>query len=154
MITSNFSKKLESLVFVSVIFFALFFGTFRLSESPSVWYDEGFYVQSATNLAVSGQFGMHIVPDKIEQLSHITVGYPLIFPLAFSLKVFDTNILAARGLMVFFIVALLISAFFLIRKLYGSHYALGLLLLLATFPPLYGNGKSVLGEVPGLFYLM
>ncbi|NQV88627.1 MAG: glycosyltransferase family 39 protein [Parcubacteria group bacterium] len=154
MISANFSKKTEIIVLTLILVFTVFFATFKLSESPSVWYDEGFYVQSALNLASSGQSGLHIIPEKIEQISQITVGYPLIYPLALALKVFGENIVVTRGLMVIFILALLVGVYFLVRKLYGSYYALGSLLLLVTFPPLYGNGKSVLGEVPGLFYLV
>jgi 4-amino-4-deoxy-L-arabinose transferase-like glycosyltransferase len=41
----------------------------------------------------------------------------------------------------------------LIRELFGSGAAIWSLLALSSFGMLYGNGRSVLGEVPGLFFL-
>jgi 4-amino-4-deoxy-L-arabinose transferase-like glycosyltransferase len=38
--------------------------------------------------------------------------------------------------------------------LYGAAAGVGTLFLLASFAPLYGNGKSVLGEIPGLLFLV
>lgn len=55
--------------------------------------------------------------------------------------------------MAFFIFGFLLVSYLVSRRLFGTACALGGLLLLATFPPLYGNGKSVLGEMPGMFYL-
>jgi len=50
-------------------------------------------------------------------------------------------------------VALVATLFFIVRQLFDYRIAASALLLVASFPPLYGNGKSVLGEVPGLFFL-
>lgn len=134
---------------------AFFFATYHLTESPPVWYDEGFYLQSAANLASYGETGLRLTPDFIEPSSKFTsVGYPLIYPLALWFKVFGISIASARSLMVLFILGFLVASYFLARRLFGTAFALATLALLATFPPLYGNGKSVLGEVPGLFYLV
>jgi len=55
--------------------------------------------------------------------------------------------------MVVFMVGLILAAYYLVRKLYGDKIAIASSLLLATFPVFYGNGKNILGEIPGLFYL-
>lgn|SRR3989344_2332303 len=148
-------KKNEIAIFIAILFVAGFFATYKLTESPGVWYDEGFYVQAASNLATDGQMGLRIAPNFIEPSSKlISVGYPLIYPLALGFKIFGVNILTARSVMVIFILGFLVASYFLARRLFGNTFALGVLALLATLPPLYGNGKSVLGEVPGLFYLI
>lgn len=139
---------------IALFMFAAFFALFRLSESPSVWYDEGIYTQMAMNLSDHGVVGFQLSPGEITHISRVTVGYPLVVPLALTMKVFGTDILVSRGLMVAFLLGLLALAYLLMKKEFGYTTALGTLALLATFPPLYGNGKSVLGEVPGLFFFV
>ena len=148
------SMNKEILLVAALFCVALFFATYHLTESPPVWYDEGFYVQSAANLAEQGHLGLQFAPGTIAQSALITVGYPLIYPLALWFQVFGADISSARFLMVVFILGFLAASYVLARRLFGAEYAFGTLALLATFPPLYGNGKSVLGEVPGLFYLV
>jgi len=132
---------------------ALFFATFHLTESPSVWYDEGIYIQSAVNALEYKQVGFQFSPNVITHVSRVSVSYPFIYPLALWFKIFGTSIFSARLFMVLILMSFLLVTYLLTRRLYGNFVALGTLLLLATFPPLYGNGKSVLGEVPGLLYL-
>lgn len=147
-------KKIEVGIFIFFLILSGFFSTYKLKESPSVWYDEGFYVQVASNLSTHGKYGLQLLPGEIEPVSRlVTVGYPLIYPLASAFKIFGHNILVARGVMVFFILGFVIGSYLLARRLFGVRHALASFGLLATFAPLYGNGKSVLGEVPGLFFM-
>lgn len=149
------STRLHSILLVFLFAVAIFFATYNLKESPPVWYDEGFFVQSAANLATHGQMGLRLAPSTIEPPSKlITVGYPLIYPLALGFKVFGVNITTARSLMVLFLLMFMLASYVLARRLFGKNVALGTLALLVTLPTLYGNGKSVLGEVPGLTYLV
>ena len=149
-------RPTQNALFFAILFgIALFFATYHLTESPSVWYDEGFYLQSAANLAQYGQAGLRLSPDFIEPSSKfISVGYPLIYPLALTFSVFGVEVVYGRALMVIFILGFLTVSYLFARRMFGGTCALLSLALLATFPPLYGNGKSVLGEVPGLFYLV
>src|SRR3989344_1653252 len=54
--------------------------------------------------------------------------------------------------MVMFIIAFFLSAVYLVNLLFGARFALWSAFLIASFPMLYGIGKSVLGEVPGLLF--
>ncbi|MDB5239103.1 MAG: Dolichyl-phosphate-mannose-protein mannosyltransferase [Candidatus Parcubacteria bacterium] len=148
--TNIFSQKI---VLVGLFILAIFFSLYRLSESPSVWYDEGWYIQTAANWLHAGVDGIQAAPGDIRHVSVLSVGYPLLYPLAVWFKLFGMSIESARALMAVFIFAFVLTAYMLARRLFGPYASLGSLALLATFPPLYGNGKSVLGEVPGLFYL-
>jgi len=130
------------------------FSLFRLTESPSVWYDEGAYIQLAKNTVEYGITGLRLSPEGISHISKLTVGYPLIYPLTAVFKVFGDSVASARNLMVLFTIGLSVVSYALIRRSFGPGPALATLALLVTFPPLYGNGKSVLGEVPGLFFLV
>ena len=75
---------------------ALFCATYRLTESPSVWYDEGIYIQSATNAIQHGKVGFQFSPGTITHISRVSVGYPLIYPLAIWFKIFGVSVLSAR----------------------------------------------------------
>lgn len=144
---------MKKILFFLFIFLA-FFSFYKLSESPSVWYDEGLYSQMAGNLAEFGRVGVQMAPNNIVHFSKFTVGYPLIYPLALFYKIFGFNIYTGRTVMILFIFALVITSYFFLRKIHNEKIALFSLSLLVTFPTLYGNGKSVLGEVPGLFFLL
>ncbi|MEK7092753.1 MAG: glycosyltransferase family 39 protein, partial [Patescibacteria group bacterium] len=147
-------KKLEAIILFFLLSITIFLSLFHLTESPSVWYDEGIYFQLAANLADGQGMSFQFAPNRIEHFPKFTVGYPLIYPLAGIFKIFGASILTARSTMVIWIFVLLILVYFFVRKSFGSQMALYSLALVATFPPLYGNGKSVLGEVPGLVFLI
>ncbi|HEY9481167.1 MAG TPA: glycosyltransferase family 39 protein [Candidatus Paceibacterota bacterium] len=150
----RFRRNSQTIAATALILLGAFFATFRLTESPAFWYDEGWYMEAAANLATVGIDGLQIAPGHIEHLAVTTVGYPLIYPLALWMKIFGTSVFAARFLMALFIIGFLVSAYVLARRLFGNHVALCALALLMTFPPLYGNGKSILGEVPGMLFLV
>jgi 4-amino-4-deoxy-L-arabinose transferase-like glycosyltransferase len=144
----------KALLAVALFALGLFFSLYRLTESPAVWYDEGFYIQSAANLAEHGSTGLILEPHIVSPSTRfITVGYPLIYPLALWFKLFGAGVLQARAFMAIIIMAFLGLAYALSRRLFGEWQAIAVLALLVTFPPLYANGKSVLGEVPGLVFL-
>jgi 4-amino-4-deoxy-L-arabinose transferase-like glycosyltransferase len=131
----------------------IFFSCYQLTESPPLWFDEGIYSQVAMNLDELGKQVVQVAPEKYVSTSYITVGYPLLAPVAVFYKFFGIGIEEGRAVMVVFIVALALLAYLLIKKLSNEMSALWALALLATFPMLYGNGKTVIGEVPGLFFL-
>ncbi|MBI5405865.1 glycosyltransferase family 39 protein [Candidatus Kaiserbacteria bacterium] len=128
--------------------------TYKLSESPGIWLDEGIYTQLGMNVAQTGQLALQVAPAEFQHSSYISVGYPLIRPLALSYKLFGVGVVQGRAVMVVFILLFALASYWLMRRLYGPWVAAWSLLLLAGFPMLYGNGKSVLGEVPGLFFFI
>jgi len=147
--------RLQNILVVLLFCIAGFFATHHLIESPPVWMDEGIFTQAAANLSLHGQTGLRVAPDIIEPSSKlITVGYPLVYPLAGWFSIFGVSVLSARSLMAVFILGFLLASYVFVRRLFSPALALGALALLVTLPTLYGNGKSVLGEVPGLLYLI
>lgn len=143
---------------ISVLFlFSLvcFFGLYKLTESPSLVYDEGWYFQTSANLAREGIDGIRMSPVGITHIStFVTVGYPLIYPLALWFKIFSVGVFQARFFMFLILFGFVTVSYFLVKKMYGKGIALSTLALIATFPPLYGNGKTVMGEMPGLLFLV
>lgn len=126
----------------------------QLTESPPTWIDEGMYAQLAINLAEHGIYGLQIAPGEFVSGAFITLGFPVVAPLAGVFSVFGVGIEEARLYMVFWIVALVVTAFWYVRRHYGRQAAVLSGFLLVTFPPLYANGKNIMGEVPGLFFFI
>ncbi len=145
----------QKLGVLGLFLIAIFFGFFRLSESPPLNADEGYFIQSATNSAELGIQGLQLAPGYIDPLSTTnSSGYPLTYTLGLWFKVFGSGILNGRILMVFFLLGFVTLSFVLVRKMYGNTIAIAALALITTFPPLYGNGKAVMGEMPGMFFMI
>ena len=132
-----------------------FLSTYRLTESPPIWFDEGHIVQIAMNAAWHDPHALlQVAPGVYESGAFsATTGFTVTFPVAAAFKLFGTDILAARSVMVLFILLFAVCAWRLMRYETSPPLAAYSLWLIATFAPLYGNGKNVLGEVPGLLYL-
>ena len=133
----------------------LFLSTYHLTESPPTWFDEGHIIQVAINIANQGPYTLFKVApgEYVSAALTATTGYPVTFPIAAAFKLFGQNLLVARSVMVIFILLFAYCAFMLVRREMPPALALYAFFLLVTFAPLYGNGKNVLGEVPGLLYL-
>lgn len=153
--TKTYGRKYLELIFIlAILTVAFLFSSYKLTEAPTVWYDEGFYSQAAENLALHGVWGVQVGPGEFVSLSALSAGYPLIVPVAFSYKIFGASVLSGRAVMVFFIIAFLVASYFFVRRLFGVSTAILSTLLLVTFPVLYGNGKSILGEVPAFLFML
>src|SRR3989344_1692639 len=100
----EFPLKFEILFVAALFLFVTFAATYRLTESPGTWYDEGYLLQSSQNLALYGTQGLQTAPGVFASTATVSSGFPVLAPVALSFK-------------------------------------------------LFGTGKAVLGEVPGLFYL-
>jgi hypothetical protein len=144
------SKERAVLIFLLLIAFG--FGSYKLTESPQTWIDEGMVSQPALNLERHGVMGLQTSPDNFSSGAYISVGFPVIFPLAGVFSFFGEGLLQARILMLVWILLLVSLSYVYVLKEFGTRTALTTGLLLVTFAPLYGNGKNVLGEVPGLVF--
>lgn len=133
----------------------LFLSTYKLTESPPIWMDEGIITQVSRNVAESGEYRLQVAPGEFVSAGFVTTAYPATLPVALSFKIFGTGILQARIVMVLFILALFVAAYVLARKQFKDPVILlSSLALLATFAPIYGDGRNVLGEIPGLLWLV
>src|SRR3989344_6546117 len=136
--------KSHLFVFAFLMGILVFFSCYKLTESPPLWYDEGIYSQAAANGL--GSPSIQVAPGERISTSYLTVGYPLLLPVGLSYRFFGAGVWQGRTVMIVFIVGLGLMAYMLMRRLYSGRVALFSLLLLATFPMLYGNGKTVIGE--------
>lgn len=150
----KYTKKLEILFVLILLLVGLFFATYKLTESPPIWFDEGNYIQVAINFLASNKQVVQVAPGELVPATYLTAGYPLLYPLSLSFKYFGVGLLQARAVMVIFILALILVSYLLMRNLFGFKIAVLSSLLLVSFPPLYGHGKNVMGEIPGMFFLI
>ncbi len=134
----------------------VFASTWSLGVSPATWFDEGINIGIAKSLVEQGVYSFEVAPHTFvqERPFLITTNYPVLLPVALSLKLFGMNFTAARLPMVLYLFAFAIAAYLFARRLYGREAARWSVLLIITFLPFYGNGKAVLGEVPGLFFVL
>lgn len=141
-------------LFILLILFALSCSLYRLTEAPPTWFDEGMIVQLAINLVERGVMGIGVAPGALVSAAYTTTGFPVVWPVAISFAFFGISLLSARLVMVAFLIAFLIASYYFMKRFVGRTSALWSIALLATFASLYGDGKNVLGEVPGLFFLV
>lgn len=159
--SSSYSQEKISIAFI--LFLSIAIGLFlclslyRLSENPPTWLDEGIITQVAINLAENGTYAIQTAPGQFIPTAFLTTSFPVIYPISVSFLFFGTTILSARLVMVIFMALVCVLSYLLIRHLALERkrtLALSTLLLLVTFAPLYGHGKNVLGEVPGLMFFL
>ncbi len=152
---SDSTRNLLSQVLpVLAILISAFAAFYQLSESPAIWYDEGFFEQGAMNLAAHGAQVMQLAPGNYLSSWSISAGYPLMYPMSVLFTWFGASVFTARAVTAGYLVLFVIAAYFFVRRESGIVPAAIVVFLLASFPILYGNGKSVLGEVPALFYFV
>jgi 4-amino-4-deoxy-L-arabinose transferase-like glycosyltransferase len=147
--------KTSSYAFICVGFiFVLFLAGFQVFDSPETWLDEGLIIQSAMGLLETGKASLPVAPDVYEPAWYITTGFPVTIPLAAVFALFGTSIVSARIVMLLFILCFYSALFIYIFKTIGGRAAYVSFLLLVFFAPIYGHGRNVLGEVPGLFFIL
>jgi len=149
-VNKEYASIIQAGLFVIFVVVVGIFAFSHLTESPPTWYDEGMILQLAENLAQHGVMGMQVAPGGFVSASHVSTGYPIVVPVALSFKVFGIGILSARSVAVGYMFLLLGVGFLFLSKMYGKTLAFWGVLLVASFSSFYGDGKNVLGEVPGL----
>jgi len=137
----------------SLFVFLLFYG---FPDSPSPWFDEGINLGIARSFAEKGVYNMAVGPNQYvnEKQLMITTNYPLLLPVSLAFKLLGTGFWQAKIIMISYLLLFVFLVFRLVKKNYGEKQALMSLALLIVFLPLYGNGKSVLGEIPGLVFIL
>jgi len=150
MFFDNFKFKF----FITAAFLiAAFFSFYKLAESPHVWIDEGIITQVSRNIADHGKGIFQVAPDDFISASFVTTGYTVTYPVGLMFKLFGVGVLQARLIMIIFILLFFLAFYFLIKRGYGAITACFSLFLLVSFAPVYGHGRNVLGEIPGLLFL-
>ena len=155
--TTYFQKYLRTLFLIGILLFALLYSFPTLTTKPAYWYDEAMNVEIARNFAEFGALDLIVAPNTFSGHGALvgSTGYPVTLPLAGVFKLFGFGLAQARIYMLLWMSAAVIAFFYIAQKLWGARVAYGGTLLFASFAPFYGNGRSVMGEIPGfLFFLL
>ena len=147
-------REIAALILILAAVFAYSLPT--LTSKPRLFFDEGFVIEEAHNFAEFGVLDTIVAPNTFSGLPHIasSIGFSVTVPLAGVFKVFGFSIEAARAYALMWIAAFLIAAYAFARRHFGSQSALLSVALITTFAPLYGNGRPVMGDIPGFTYLL
>lgn len=140
----------------TVLLFVNLYSISTLTTKPSYWYDDGINVELAHNFADFGQLDLIIAPNIFSRAGATvgSTGYPITLPLAIFFKIFGFGLAQARIYMLLWMNALLLIFFFIVKKMWSSQMAYSWTLLIVSFAPFYGNGRSVMGEIPGFLFFL
>lgn len=132
---------------------AAFFVLRELDTFPQIWTDEGLYVIVARAIA-SGRG--YVLPTLTYDWSYpnvVSVGPPLLLPVALSIRLLGLSLFAARLPMALYLLATTCAFHWFTRRVAGlrnARFATGLLVTLSAF---VNTGKPVMGEIPAFFFL-
>lgn len=131
------------------------FGLWHLTTSPKMWFDDGIASNVSKNLALFGTYGIQTAPGVLaKDLYWVTIQHPVTLPVALVFRLFGVTVLGMRLVMIGYLLATVLAGYALARELTNERVAIWSAWLLATFSPFYGNGKAMLGETPGVFWLL
>ncbi|BCX02940.1 MAG: glycosyl transferase [Candidatus Roseilinea sp.] len=134
----------------------LLLALWNLTHFPAPWYDEG------SHLHVPKTFVRHGVYADLSSEGYryygptIGVGPTVLLPIAGVFKVFGIGLLQARLVIVIYLLAT-IAAFFSLARLLGNTKFASLATAIFVSSPsvaLFEYGRQVLGEVPGLMFIL
>jgi len=133
-----------------------FLAVYNLDTYPSIWLDEGIYLQPPRNLVVYGEYAVRENGQLRRFDSFVGTGPPVLLPVAFAFRVIGMGLWQARFVTVVYLLLAASALYKLTRQLYGSNVGLlGLGLIVASpglgFIPL---GRQVIGEVPSFFFFV
>lgn len=153
---ADFFKSHGTLFLCAILIAVVFFSLIRLTSWPNVWFDEGLDIEIAHNFLLFGKLDISTAPNVFSGLPYVvgTNGYSLTIPLAGIFYVFGFGLMQARIFMLFWLVAALVSIYFIVKSVFGADKALLSVALTATFSSFYCYGLTVFGEVPGFVFLI
>ena len=157
--TNTIFEKSKLLLWISIALIFAFvniFSLWNLTTKPALWYDEGINIELARNFSEFGKLDIMTEPIKFSGQGALigSTGYTTTIPLAAFFKLFGFGLPQARIYMLLWMNVMLFCLFYFTRKKWGDNVALATLFLVATFAPFYGNGRSVMGEIPGFTFLL
>jgi len=139
-----------------IIIFVNVYSARTLTTKPAVWYDEGINIELARNFSEFGQLDLVVAPLTFSGRGPTigSTGYTTTLPLALVFKIFGFGLEQARLYMLVWMTALVVCLFIFAQKTWGADTALLATFLVATFASFYGNGRSVMGEIPGFVFIL
>ncbi len=139
-----------------VIVVTLFLSLYRLSDFPIPWYDEGSHLHVAKNYAMQGVYADSSSEGYRPFGPAVGVGPTVMLPIAAVFRFVAVSIPLARLLIVFYSLLTLLLVYAITLRMASWPYALlAVVLLLTTSSIRYlYYSRTVVGEVPGMFFLL
>jgi hypothetical protein len=150
------SKNRKTLLWILSLLIIYFLAFHNLTRFPAPWFDEGSHLHVPKTLVNYGVYA-DISSEGFRYYGPtIGVGPTVMLPIAAIFKLFGIGLLQARLIMTLYMIAA-IYAFYLVSKKLTNHYiALVACILLISSRVIFflELGRQLLGEVPGLFFLL
>lgn len=149
----------ERAAVLGLVMIAALLALVNLPYAPATWFDEGSHLHVPETLVRYGVYA-DISSEGFRYFGPtIGVGPTVMLPIAGAFQVAGVGLLQARLVMVAYLALALVALFLLARRLYGLPIALlTVLLALASrtlrFEGMIEYGRQVLGEVPGMAFLL
>ncbi len=150
------TKTAQTWLLVTAALVVLFLAFFNLTAYPTTWFDEGSHLHVPKTLLRFGEYA-DISSDGFRYFGPtIGVGPTVMLPIAGVFKVFGIGLLQARVVMALYLLATIFVFYRLSAYLAGHKIAFIATALLVTSRGvgLLEYGRQVLGEVPGLFFVI
>lgn len=134
----------------------LFLSFYNLTAFPVTWFDEGSHLHVPKTLVRFGVYADYSSEGFRHYGPTIGVGPTVMLPIAAVFKVLGIGLGPARAVMALYLLAAAGAFFLLARHMGGARFALVASGLLVTSRGvgLLEYGRQVLGEVPGLFFMV
>jgi 4-amino-4-deoxy-L-arabinose transferase-like glycosyltransferase len=131
----------------------------NLPYAPRTWYDEGSHLHVPKTLVQDGIYADKSAEGYRFHGPTIGVGPTVMLPIAGVFQLFGIGLTQGRAVIVAYMLVALVMFYLLARRVQGRQVALlGLAFLLAsrtlTYEGMIEYGRQVLGEVPGLAFLL
>ncbi|OGZ54930.1 MAG: hypothetical protein A3F85_02060 [Candidatus Ryanbacteria bacterium RIFCSPLOWO2_12_FULL_44_26] len=127
-----------------------------ITSTPKFWRDESIPYEIARTYAELGKLDVVTEPGVVDGRPYLThaTGFPLTISLAGFFKLFGVGVVQSRIFMTFWIVAVLMVLYLVLRSFFGPFQAGFGTLLVSTFSSFYANGRTFTGEIPGFLFLL
>jgi 4-amino-4-deoxy-L-arabinose transferase-like glycosyltransferase len=129
---------------------------YNLTNYPLTWFDEGSHLHVPKTLVRFGVYADYSSEGFRYYGPTVGVGPTVMLPVAASLKLLGVGLWQARLVMAIYLLAAVGVFYLLARQLGGARLAWVALVLLITSRgvALLYTGRQLLGEVPGMFFLV
>lgn len=129
---------------------------YHLDQYPAPWYDEGSHLHVAKNFALNGVYADFSSEGNRPFGPAVGVGPTVLLPIALLFKAAGVSIPLARVVIVIYGVLALVLLYVLAARLVNRRAALVAVALALLSPAVdfVYNARTVLGEVPGLFFIL
>ncbi|MBC7262821.1 MAG: glycosyltransferase family 39 protein [Chloroflexi bacterium] len=152
---ANCIKIPALLILAGVLLFTSFY---RLDAWPATWQDEGIILQAAWNLAERGVYGLRSSEGMRPFDPALTTGPTVVVPVTLAFRLFGIGLIPGRAVMGLYLIWTVIAIYALMQHLYDWQVALlAAFMVLACYTydaNLVQRGRYVLGEVPGLCFIL